>query len=95
MVYPILMLVHMFVLKDEQRHKLFQWQHSQLMIYIFFGIWAVVDVYFIYRFFQLLFLPANLFKSILPAGAAAFFQVVACLSGFFLFQRNRMEALEQ
>jgi hypothetical protein len=28
MVYPILMLVHMFVLKDEQRHKLFQWKHS-------------------------------------------------------------------
>ena len=47
--YTIIMLIHMYALKDEQRHKIFQWKHSQILIYVFFGIWALADVFLIYR----------------------------------------------
>ena len=93
MVYPLLMIVHMFLLKDDQRNRLFQWKHSQVLIYVFFGLWALFDVFLTLRFIGML--SGNLFTIIIPGGAQLFFQWIGCLSGFFLFQRNRLEAQGQ
>ena len=93
LIYTIIMLIHMYALKDEQRNKIFQWQHSQILIYVFFGIWAIADIYLIYGTVIAILKTMNFFTVILPNGAFAFFQVLSCFTGFFLFQRNRLEAL--
>jgi uncharacterized paraquat-inducible protein A len=90
--YTIIMLIHMYALKDEQRHKIFQWQHSQILIYVFFGLWALADIYLVYQTIQSLINGLNLFTVILPVGGFTFFQLVSTFAGFFLFQRNRLEA---
>lgn len=91
--YTIIMLIHMYALKDEQRHKIFQWQHSQILIYVFFGLWALADVFLVYNTIRYILLPANILTVVLPNGGFAFFQIVSCFAGFFLFQRNRLEAM--
>ena len=67
------------------------------MIYVFFGLWAIADVYYVYLFVITLINIGNIniFVGLLPTAAFSFFQVVGCLAGFFLFQRNREEALGQ
>ena len=88
--YTLIMLIHMFLLKDEQRNKIFAWKHSQILIYVFFGLWALSDIFLVFNFIRTIGL--NLFQYTLPAGGFAFFQIVSCFAGFFLFQRNRLEA---
>lgn len=70
--YTIIMLVHMYALKDEQRHKIFQWKHSQILIYVFFGLWAIADVFLIYNAIIQIG-KTNLFTSLLPSAGFAFF----------------------
>ena len=94
MVYPLFMIIHMFALKDDHRNRLFQWKHSMILIYVFFGLWALFDVFLTLRFINYM-LKGNLFTSIIPGAAQLFFQWIGCLSGFFLFQRNRLEAQGQ
>jgi multisubunit Na+/H+ antiporter MnhB subunit len=40
-VYPILMLLYLLVIPEEKKNKLFSWKHSLILIYVFFGLWAL------------------------------------------------------